>query len=426
MKAHSGPRSQTPVWERTAAKLRFDAGTKRSFVEKGSQTGVWEPGKNRAFSLARCLAVSLSILTAGCAGRPTPAPIMIGHVATLSGPDKQAGEAAARGIRLAVEEINKDLDKGVGRPFAVIHSNARGSDAFEAEGVRVVAINRVWAMLGGTSRDEVERLDRARAPLLTPLGTKVRNVSDGVFYTGLAPEQHGKVLAQFAVLELTIPRLIIVHDERHEESVEIADAVAREFVAAWAKKDAKAEPSVRRLRLSKAIKTTDQAEALQELIKVDGEGPRAVVFAGKVDDLRELGPVAVPLLYAGEPDSAPALTALHKTNQVMYYVTPFVRDADAPRTVDFAARFRKAFSEDPDVHAALAYEGMKLLSEAMLRVKDNLTMPRLREELAKLGEVNGLAGPLSFTAERQLRRTAFVIRIDDGGAKCAMRYGPEN
>ena len=37
---------------------------------------------------------------------------------------------------------------------------------------------------------------------LTPLGSRGRNLSDGVFCTGLAPEQHGKVLAQFAALEL--------------------------------------------------------------------------------------------------------------------------------------------------------------------------------------------------------------------------------
>jgi hypothetical protein len=39
--------------------------------------------------------------------------------------------------------------------------------------------------------------------------------------------------------------------------------------------------------------------------------------------------------------------------------------------------------------------------------------------------VDGLAGLLSFTAERQLRRAAFVIRIDDGGTHTMKRYPPE-
>src|SRR5579862_2268645 len=359
MKTDSGPPSQTPVWERTPAKLRFVSGLKRSFTEKSSQTGVWEPGM---FSLSRCLvvsclAVSFSVLAVGCAGRSTPSPIVLGHVATLNGPDKQAGEAAARGIRLAVEEINKDSEKALGRPVAVIHSNARGSDAFEAEAVRLVAINRVWALLGGTSPDEVKRLDRAHAPLLTPLGSKVRNVSDGVFYTGLAPEQHGKVVAQFAALDLGVPQLLIVQDERQEESAEIADAVAREFVAVWAKKDSQTVPVVRRLQLGKDSKSTNLAKAIQEQTKVRGQGPSAVVLAGQADDLRELGPLAVPLLFAGEPANAPALTAMRRAGQVMYHVTPFVSDADAPRTVEFASRYRKAFHADADVPAALAYEG---------------------------------------------------------------------
>src|SRR5207248_5323837 len=95
------------------------------------------------------LAATLLVPLTGCTGR-TPAPIWVAHVATLSGPDKDAGEAAAHGIRLAVEEINKDPSAGVGRPFKVIRSDARGkAEGFEAEAVRLAAINRVAFLLGG-------------------------------------------------------------------------------------------------------------------------------------------------------------------------------------------------------------------------------------------------------------------------------------
>jgi len=120
------------------------------------------------------------------------------------------------------------------------------------------------------------------------------------------------------------------------------------------------------------------------------------------------------------------LAILRGPGKEIYFVTAFAPDAEgesaAPRATEFAKRYKQAFQEEADVHAALAYEGMKLLGEALLRSKDTLTLARVREELLKLKDVNGLMGPLSFTPDRQLQRPALVMRIDDGGVKLAKRY----
>jgi branched-chain amino acid transport system substrate-binding protein len=364
------------------------------------------------------IAVSMT-LAAGCADRSAPAPIYLGHVATLSGPDKQSGESAARGIRLAVEEINKSIDKGVGRPFAVIHSNTNGSlEAFEAEAVRLVSINRVSFLLGGTTAEEVERLDRAHVPVLTPFGAHTRTMSDEVFCTGLSPEQRGKVLARFAALELGVQSLVIIQDEKCGEYLSIADAVAREFAAVWAKKDAEVKPRVRRIRLTKDLKD------VQEQIKI--EGKEALVFAGQLADLRELGSLGLPVLAAADPGAAAHLTGPNASVKELYYVTAFVSEADVPEAAEFANRFEQAFHDKADVHAALAYEGTKLLNEALIRAKDSLTLTKVRDELAGLREVPGLTGLLSFTPQRQLRRPAFVVRVEDGKVKTVKRYNADD
>jgi ABC-type branched-subunit amino acid transport system substrate-binding protein len=378
----------------------------------------------RISPLPCCLMVSLSMFTAGCTNSSTPAPIMLGQIAAGTGPEKAAGEAAAHGIRLAVEELNKDTNKSVGRPLAVIHAQARSMEDFEADAVRLVAINHVAFLLGGATQEEVERLDRARVPVLTPLGSRGRNLSDGVYCTGLSPESHGKMLAQFAALELGVTALTIVQDERNEEFVQTAEALAREFASICEKKGAKAAP-VRRLSLTREIKVNDLTQTIHEQIKTVGNASGAVVFAGQVDDLRALGALLVPVLFAGSQGSGPALAALRSAGKDIYFVTAFVPDTDTPRTVEFATRYHQAFHEEADVHAAIAYEGIKLLNEALIRCKDNLTLQRVREELTNLHDVDGLAGLLSFTPEHQLRRAAFMVRIDDTGMHTVKRYSPE-
>jgi len=44
----------------------------------------------------------------GCSHRTSSEPILIGHVAALSGPDKAAGDHAKQGIALAVDHRAED------------------------------------------------------------------------------------------------------------------------------------------------------------------------------------------------------------------------------------------------------------------------------------------------------------------------------
>jgi len=244
-----------------------------------------------------CIVVALALTAAGCTSRPDPTPIWLGHVANLSGPERQAGEAASRGIRLAVEDINKDVEQGLGRPIKVIHSDARGKlEAFEAEAVRLVSINRASFLLGGATLEEADRLDRAGVPVLAPIGVSGRTKSESIYFTGLAASQQGRVLAQFAALELGATSIAVVGDERRDDFVETAEAFAREFPASWGKKDVQTAAVVRRLRWTSDTKPAEMAQMLQKQI-TDG-GCKAVVFAGRVEDLRDLGPLPVPVLFA--------------------------------------------------------------------------------------------------------------------------------
>src|SRR4051812_47613243 len=96
--------------------------------------GLHRPGRAFGWMAAACALL-------GCQGKAPPAPVLVGHVAALSGPDKAQGEAAQRGMKLALKEINTKDDP---RPLQVIHADTRGqSGAFEAEGVRLVTLNRV-------------------------------------------------------------------------------------------------------------------------------------------------------------------------------------------------------------------------------------------------------------------------------------------
>jgi branched-chain amino acid transport system substrate-binding protein len=143
-----------------------------------------------------------------------------------------------------------------------------------------------------------------------------------------------------------------------------------------------------------------------------------------VRDLRtELGQSDTPILFAGELDALETLKSQSSGN--VYLVTPFVKEPDTERAKAFVKRFKDAYEEEPDVHAALAYEAAQLLFEGIRRTQAAAGNSRLRDELADLKDFAGLAGPLSFDEERRLRRAAYVVRIDEGKATTVRRFGPD-
>src|SRR5260370_4017718 len=298
---------------------------------------------------------------AGCGGKAAPRPLYGGHGATLSGPGKEEGEQASRGIRLAVWEQTKGAAEENGGAVVVRHTDTRGKlEAFEAEAVRLVAVNRVLALLGGTSNEEIMRLDRAQEPLVAPFGMHLRGQTELVFLTGLAPAFQGQVLARFAGEKWGPVKGVILVDERREEAIALAEAFARELSKAG--KDPKGPlPRPITWRYGK------EKDSFAELDKrLGAEKPGAILVAGAISDLakfRKQLPSSAMILYGGDIPGRAFLES--PDSDGVHLAIPFVSDVDVPLAKEFVANFRKAFSEDPDVSAALAYHGARLLFQPM-------------------------------------------------------------
>ena len=370
--------------------------------------------------LMRWLGIGMLLLAAGCGGQATPPPLPVGHVATLSGAAKDEGEQASRGMRLAVQEQNKAAAADNSRPVIVRHTDTGGKlEAFEAEAVRLVKVNGALALLGGTTAEEIMRLDRAQVPLVSPFGMRQRGQSELVFLTGLSPAFEGQVLAQFAGEQWGPVKVVILADERREESLALADAFARAFPKAG--KDAKTP--IPRPLIWRYGKDKDPLPELSKRLKA--EKPDAILVAGASADLLKIRkdfPAPATVLYAGDHPGKALLDS--PDSDGVYLATGFVSDADVPLAKEFVANYRKAFSEDPDALAALAYDGARLLFEALKKSQPQLAADRIAKELGALKDFPGLTGPLIFTEDRQLRRPAFLVRVAKSRLQTLKRFSP--
>lgn len=160
----------------------------------------------------RLLVVVLALAALAHAAAPTGEPVKLGFFMSVTGRDASFGEAALRGSRLAVDDLN--AAGGIfGRPVELVVEDNRslpGESATAAK--KLIARDKVIALIGEcASARTLEAAPIAQAagiPLVTPASTnpKVTAVGDCIFRVCFADPFQGAVLATYAWKNLGLRR----------------------------------------------------------------------------------------------------------------------------------------------------------------------------------------------------------------------------
>jgi branched-chain amino acid transport system substrate-binding protein len=372
----------------------------------------------------RGLLVTGLLLGVGGCGGSTPAPIEIGHVSSRT---ENAGKQAELGLRLALNEfeLSKE-DLFSGRKIQIHHTDTQGKlEAFESQAVRLESVNRCVSLFGGLSTAETTALGNAKVPILTFSGQPAAGAGNNVFYLGMSPSRQGSALASVVADNAKVAKVLILADERRPESLALTEA----FRKAWTdlrKKEAKAEPA----SVMRFSKDTPKEEFVE---RVQSFGPDAVVFAGHVQDFNKWHRtfrndvfVGNPqVVFAGDDGDPRRLFEQDRDSKAsILLASAFYADPASKEITAFTKAFRDAFQTEADVHAALAYDGLRILVTAMKETRTQLTPEKIREELLKTKNFAGLTGPLTFNADRELQRPVFVMRWQNGNVTLEKKLDP--
>src|SRR5210317_1059634 len=85
-----------------------------------------------------------------------------------------------------------------------------------------------------------------------------------------------------------------------------------------------------------------------------------------------------------------------------------------PEAKDFHANYKATYNQDPDAYAALSYDGMKLLADAITRA-GSTDKAAIIKALSETKDFTGIAGPISFTEQNTLARSNFVTLVAKDG-----------
>jgi branched-chain amino acid transport system substrate-binding protein len=112
------------------------------------------------------------------------------------------------------------------------------------------------------------------------------------------------------------------------------------------------------------------------------------------------------LVRSGDGD---ALANAREAQNHTYLAKPSSGDNPAHLEQTIVASYRKRFNKETDAIAALAYDAVKVLADAMNRAKST-DGPKVRDALAK-ADVAGVTGQLKMNADRNVDKPAVVQEV---------------
>ena len=268
-----------------------------------------------------------------------------------------------------------------------------------------------YALLAG------EVAQQLKTPLVTTAATdkRVAASSDYVFMTAFTDNQLGQTAADLAWQELgaTTAAVLVKVGDGYSET--LAQTFIERFIDLGGAVLAMEGYTEHDNSFSAQIPVF--AKASPEMIFIPSLIQEAALFAEKA----KMRGVVVPMMGAARWDSSDLAQIDRDALEGSLFVTFFSPDAPAEQLHAEALRFinsyRDAYNTSPDLRAALAYDALHLVAQAMQRTGGELDGAAIRNELAATHDYYGATFLPSFYKGRRLASEVTIIKkITDGQA----------
>jgi len=389
---------------------------------------------------ARFATLAALTLAAGCQRKePAPAPaqapaagvvgdkILIGHVASMTGPQATFGTSTDNGIKLALEERNKQGGvKGKQLVLKTLDDQGKPEEAAVAA-TRLAVQDRVSVLLGEVASSRSLAMapvaDANQVPMVTPSSTNPRVTKDGgkvrpfVFRVCFIDPFQGTVMAKYARENLKVSKVAILRDVSNDYSVGLADFFAAKF------KELGGEI------VSDQSYKDDDKDFKAQLTAIKGKAPQALYVPGYYGavallarQVRELG-MKQPLLGGDGWDSSQLYEIAKGALDGSAFSNHYSQENPDPVIQDFVKRYKEGFGQIPDGLAATGYDAARIAFAAMDRAKD-LTGPSIREALEQTRDFRGVTGTISIDADHNAVKPAVVLKIQKNAASYETTINP--
>ncbi|WP_405526186.1 bifunctional serine/threonine-protein kinase/ABC transporter substrate-binding protein [Streptomyces avidinii] len=351
----------------------------------------------------------------------------IGVHADLSGPQKAAGAAQERGVRLAVDAFNSRKDK----PFTLTVATADDAgkaDRSAAAATELIADRDLFAVIGPTGNDSVipclELYGEASVPLVTvsALATTFSITDRRSFFQScpISSAQAAMVNLQLAGKQ-GVRRMGILSDRGGDTDTWQASLLLGRTINYFAAEATYYGRVVPRGVQDLAPVVTDMLAHGVDGFFYTGTPAGGAKVAGLLAAAGFKGPRAADYTIAG-PEY---LAAAGPAAEGWQFFTPYT-GPEAPEVAEMTRAHRAAYGTAPDIWTAEAFDATRLVIDRLVTAAAGGERPSRAGLLTALaqGTFRGLTKEYTFDERRQVKGNIYFMHKVEGGR---MRYvGPAN
>lgn len=374
-----------------------------------------------AASAAAVMALSL----AGCSGgsmddssssnaKASGDSITIGTVTTNSGTAAAYGEAEVKGFELAVSEIN--AKGGINGKKVKLESMDDKGDATEASNAfnKLSGDNNVLAVAGptisATTAAVAPLADQAKLVTIAPAATS-DSIETGnyLFRTCFKDSYQGEVAARFAAENLKVKKVAVLYGTGDPYSSGVGEAFAKA-----------AEKLGLEVVDKESSSSADDTEYSAQLQKIQASGAD-LLYAPYYYSVA--GPYIIPQArsvgfegYVMGPDGYDGLKLTGDKSQYnkTYYTTHYSADDNTNTKVqDFIKSYKEKNNAEPNTFAALGYDTIYMLKQAIEKAGKNATREDVRNAVTGMN-FDGVTGKFTMDKSGSPTKSVIVLEMKDG------------
>lgn len=366
-----------------------------------------------ALSLAGCSGGSMDDSSSSSA-KASGDSITIGTVTTNSGTAAAYGEAEVKGFELAVSEIN--AKGGINGKKVKLESMDDKGDATEASNAynKLAGDNNVLAVAGptisATTAAVAPLADHSKLVTIAPAATS-DSIETGnyLFRTCFKDSYQGEVAARFAAENLKVKKVAVLYGTGDPYSSGVGEAFAKA-----------AEKLGLEVVDKESSSSADDTEYSAQLQKIQASGAE-LLYAPYYYSVA--GPYIIPQArsvgfegYVMGPDGYDGLKLTGDKSQYnkTYYTTHYSADDNTNTKVqDFIKSYKSKNNAEPNTFAALGYDTIYMIKQAIEKAGKNATREDVRNAVAGM-TFDGVTGKFTMDKSGSPTKSVIVLEMKDG------------
>ena len=338
--------------------------------------------------------------------------IVVGYYGDLTGRTSNFGQSTKRGVEMAADEINKA--GGInGRQIKILSEDDEGRPEKAATVVtKLINQDRVVALLGevasGNTLAAAPKAQAAQVPMISPSSTNpaVTQVGDYISRVCFIDPFQGAVMAQFAANTLHAKTAAIMLDFNSPYSRGLTEF----FEASFKKLGGEI--------VDKQSYTQGDRDYKGQLTKIRSENPDVIYVPGYYGEVGVISKQAkqldikAPMLGGDGWDSTQLWDLGGDSLNGDFISNHYSVDDPSPAIQKFVADYKARNGQVPDALAALGYDAMKVLADAINRA-GTTEGPQLKDAINATKDFKGVTGTISLDKDRNAVKPAVVLKLQD-------------